>query len=51
MLLENAHGVDADASNPWETAPKVTNGPVTLKGAKNRLLLACSEIESAENAG
>ena len=35
MLLENAHGVDADAGNPWETVPKVTNGPVTLKGAKS----------------
>lgn len=51
MLVKYAHGIDADVGNPWVRANKVVNGPVQLLTAKPRLLIACSEIESAANLG
>jgi hypothetical protein len=53
LKLTNVHAVTTAMGNPYTTpasnAMQVTNGPVTLTTAKARLLLACSEIESAPN--
>lgn len=53
MKLANVHAVTTAIGNPYTTpsssAMQVTNGPVTMTTAKARLLLACSEVESAPN--
>jgi hypothetical protein len=53
IKLTNVHAITTATGNPYSTpasdAMQVTNGPVTLTSAKNRLMLACSEIEWAPN--